>query len=85
MISTRANSATLFSCIGDHDVASLAIPEISPPGRWRGTGRVCSVPAFVPADIQHPNMLVIGGARDARGLDAQQAILDGMLSPSKHD
>ena len=41
--------------------------------------------SFVPADIQHPNMLVIGGARDARGLDAQQAILDGMLSPSKHD
>ena len=35
---------------------------------------------FVPEGITHPNMVVIGGARDASGLDAQRAILEGMVT-----
>lgn len=35
--------------------------------------------SFVPEDLTHPHMSVLGGARDASGLDAQRAILDGML------
>lgn len=35
--------------------------------------------SFIPDEINHPNVTVVGGARDARGLDAQQAIMDGML------
>jgi 2,4-dienoyl-CoA reductase (NADPH2) len=34
---------------------------------------------FVPDGITHPNMVVIGGARDSSGLDAQRAILEGMV------
>ena len=34
---------------------------------------------FVPNDLEHPHMVVIGGARDASGLDAQRAILEGMV------
>lgn len=35
---------------------------------------------FVPKGLTHPNMVVIGGARDASGLDAQRAILEGMVT-----
>ena len=35
--------------------------------------------SFVPDGLTHPNMTVIGGARDASGLDAQRAILEGMV------
>ena len=34
---------------------------------------------FVPNDLEHPHMVVIGGARDASGLDAQRAIFEGMV------
>jgi 2,4-dienoyl-CoA reductase (NADPH2) len=33
-----------------------------------------------PDGVEHPNMLVVGGASDARGLDAQRAILEGLES-----
>jgi len=39
--------------------------------------------SYVPTDLKHPNLIVIGGARDASGLDAQQAILDGMIQSNK--
>ena len=35
--------------------------------------------SFVPQGLSHPNMQVIGGARDARGLDAKRAIMEGMI------
>ena len=35
--------------------------------------------SFVPGDLSHPNLTVIGGAKDAKGLDAQRAILEGMV------
>ena len=35
--------------------------------------------SFVPSDLSHPNLTVIGGAKDAKGLDAQRAILEGMV------
>lgn len=35
--------------------------------------------SFVPQGLSHPNMKVIGGARDARGLDAKRAIMEGMV------
>ncbi|HCL47274.1 MAG TPA: NADPH-dependent 2,4-dienoyl-CoA reductase, partial [Flavobacteriales bacterium] len=35
--------------------------------------------SFVPSDLSHPNLTVIGGAKDATGLDAQRAILEGMV------
>jgi 2,4-dienoyl-CoA reductase (NADPH2) len=31
-----------------------------------------------PDNLDHPNLVVVGGARDARGLDAQRAILEGL-------
>ena len=34
---------------------------------------------YRPSDLSHANMTFIGGARASRGLDAQQAIMDGML------
>lgn len=36
--------------------------------------------SFVPEDLTHPNLTVIGGAKDAKGLDAQRAILEGMVT-----
>ena len=33
-----------------------------------------------PDGLEHPNMVVVGGARDARGLDAQRAIREGLES-----
>ena len=33
-----------------------------------------------PKGLEHPNMVVIGGASDARGLDAQRAIREGLQS-----
>lgn len=33
-----------------------------------------------PAGLEHPNMVVVGGAQDARGLDAQRAIREGLES-----
>ncbi len=38
--------------------------------------------SFVPKGLTHPNMKVIGGARDARGLDAKRAIMEGMIQSS---
>jgi len=35
--------------------------------------------SHVPKDLQHPCMVLVGGARDASGLDAQRAIVDGMV------
>jgi 2,4-dienoyl-CoA reductase (NADPH2) len=35
--------------------------------------------SHVPEDLQHPCMVLVGGARDASGLDAQRAIVDGMV------
>ena len=35
--------------------------------------------SFVPSDLSHPNLTIIGGAKDAKGLDAQRAILEGMV------
>jgi len=33
-----------------------------------------------PDGLEHPNMVVVGGAKDARGLDAQRAIREGLES-----
>ncbi|MGB1943377.1 MAG: FAD-dependent oxidoreductase, partial [Flavobacteriales bacterium] len=33
-----------------------------------------------PDGLEHPNMVVVGGAQDARGLDAQRAIREGLES-----
>ena len=33
-----------------------------------------------PVGLEHPNMVVVGGAQDARGLDAQRAIREGLES-----
>ena len=33
-----------------------------------------------PNGLEHPNMVVVGGAKDARGLDAQRAIREGLES-----
>lgn len=32
-----------------------------------------------PLQLDHENLVIVGGARDARGLDAQRAILEGMV------
>ena len=33
-----------------------------------------------PNGLEHPNMVVVGGSKDARGLDAQRAIREGLES-----
>ena len=38
--------------------------------------------SYVPEGLNHPNIQLIGGARNASGLDAQRAILDGMIPVS---
>lgn len=32
-----------------------------------------------PLQLDHENLVIVGGARDAQGLDAQRAILEGMV------
>ena len=36
--------------------------------------------SHLPDALSHPNMTLIGGARNAKGIDAQRAIKEGMLS-----
>ena len=36
--------------------------------------------SHMPDGLAHPNMVVIGGASDASGLDAQRAIKEGLQS-----
>ena len=35
--------------------------------------------SHLPEDLVHPNVIVIGGARNAKGIDAQRAIKEGMI------
>ena len=56
----------------------VTLPDGTSHARSGSRGRV-QVNALVPNDLEHPHMVVIGGARDASGLDAQRAILEGMV------